>query len=321
MSGSACSYVAASGVAEEGERGAVPEVVRDRRPQVEHPGLADDVGEGRAVGPAVEAQPRACPGGEVPAGRVAERDDRTRGVGGHRTDRGVDVVEGRGEAAAVADPAVLHVGRRPAARRQVLGQRRAVVGAVLRLPEPAVEDDDQPPAGAVGDVEVDPLARVVAVGDPLGFAGHASHPAGRLLGAPGQDGRHADRPGRQPARRGGSGGVTRRARSPRARSARRGRAAPSARAGRSGAPGRDPACGRPTTRRGRRSPARSWWASSSVSLSAWSEVAKTPLTLGFRLIAKDRSTTWCSQASLLRRNTSTAALPPGASASLLRLDR
>ena len=124
-------------VAEEAVDDAVGQPQLARSGQVQHARLGDDAGE-RDLRRLAGRRPRR----QVPAGAVADRHDATavhRQVG-QQIDRGGHVVERRGHAAAVAEPAVLDVPRRPAARGEILRQRLHQVQSVLVLPEPAVDE-------------------------------------------------------------------------------------------------------------------------------------------------------------------------------------
>ena len=126
---------------------AVEETVHDpvREPQlagalqVEHAGLRHDPRQWHA-----RVLARGGPRGQVTACGMTDR-HHPRQVHaielGELVDGRAHVVERLRHAAAVAQPAVLDVPRRPAALGKVLGQRLVQVEAVLGLPEPAVDDD------------------------------------------------------------------------------------------------------------------------------------------------------------------------------------
>ena len=253
----------------------------------------------------------------MPAGGVAERDDggRVDVGGGQQVDRCCDVVEGRREAAAVADAAVLHVGAVHPRTAQVLGERRAVARRRTgHFQKPAMDDDDDArdwrPRGRGGR----PLARVVAVGDPLGFAGASHLRTGRRFAGLG------DRQSAQAARgteAAAAGHSVERASAASACSS--GRAAPGGTISRCGGRGRDRACARPRIRRGRRSPCaarRPRRRSASGRGRRW----RRPRCPSGRSVSNARSTTWCTHASLVWRKTSTAALPAGRLRELAQVD-
>ena len=111
---------------------------------------------------------------QVPAGAVADRHDATavhRQVG-EQIDRGGHVLERRRHAAAVAEPPVLDVPRRPPARGEILRQRLHQVQSVLVLPEPAVDEHRDRPLAVQHAV----LRGVVAVPMKLRLQGSGAPP-------------------------------------------------------------------------------------------------------------------------------------------------
>ena len=134
-----------------------------RRPQVEHAGLRDDVGEPAA---------RGGPGHEVATGGVAEPDDQVSASTRGRVDGGPDVgqgVVGRPGAAAVLD----HPGR-PAGLDQARHHRLRVLQAVLRLPEAAVHDDHDAARVTRRSGQLTELVGQVAVPDELRVLAHGA---------------------------------------------------------------------------------------------------------------------------------------------------
>ena len=160
--GSTSASAGSGRVAEERLHRSAAEPVAVGGDQVEDAGLRDHVGDRVDRG--------AGPGREVAAGRVAEGDDawsgRGRGRRGSRSPR----ARRRGSAGTpppLPDPAVLDVERGPAPLGQVGGERPPSDEVVGRLPEAAVDHHDHAARRAVGQRQLDELARVVAVPDRL----------------------------------------------------------------------------------------------------------------------------------------------------------
>ena len=115
---------------------------------------------------------RRRPGRQMAAGGVADR-DHAREVDiqrGQEVDRVGHVLERGGHATAVAQPPVLDVPRRPAARREVLRERVHQRQVVAIAPEPAVDEDRDRPLAVQHAV----LRGVVAVVMPLRHRGTAA---------------------------------------------------------------------------------------------------------------------------------------------------
>jgi hypothetical protein len=96
---------------------------------------------------------------------VPDRHDAS-GLDGERLDRGHDVLERLRPAAAVAQPPVLDVPRRPAAPREVTRDSVLQLAPVTRPPEAAVDENRDTDGLARGE-QLAELGRVVPVDDPL----------------------------------------------------------------------------------------------------------------------------------------------------------
>jgi hypothetical protein len=141
--------------------------------QREHPRLGDDPGQGDAAAARAgrarrirrQGRPARRPGGELPAGAVADRDD-VPGVGwqlAEQVDAGGDVREGGRPAAARAGPPVFQVPGGVAAGRQVGRERLAEGEVVTRPPESPVDDHHGAPRGPVRLPQFTELSRVGSV--------------------------------------------------------------------------------------------------------------------------------------------------------------
>ena len=117
-----------------------------REPEVDDAGLRDDARDATRVVSRVASQVARWPPAEWPIATTRAWSSSPAWCAGHLgevVDRGRDVLERLRVAAAGqrAEPAVLHVPGRPAARHEVFAERVRLPAAVLRLPEAAVDQD------------------------------------------------------------------------------------------------------------------------------------------------------------------------------------
>ena len=112
----------------------------------------------------------------MPAGTVPDRGDAVEVQRcdeiGQKVDSGGHIGKRLRPAAAVSDPPVLEIPGHDIVPSQVLAERRHQRAVIARLPEAAVDDDDDPVRpGLVWKKQLAVLARVVSVAVPRGLDG------------------------------------------------------------------------------------------------------------------------------------------------------